>query len=273
MARQKSRLHFTDSLPAPQRRSRVTLFDQAYERIEELLVDCTLRPGRFLTVHDLQDITGFGRTPVHHAVNRLAADTLIAIRPRHGLQIVPIDLARERLLLKLRRDLERFVVILATERADAAHLDRFRDLERALTVQRAQLTLAKFNMLDREIDRLILSAAGEPFLEHSLRPLRTLFRRIGHIHHSHVPGRAGLGGTIERHRAIVAAVASGRAEAAAAASDALIDYVDSMFEALAHDIEPALLDCGAEIPSGRPAASGAYSGPVVRTGLHQQHQA
>ncbi len=64
-------------------------------------VHCELKPGRFMTMPDLQQITGFGRTPVHHAVNRLSADTLIIIRPRHGLQIAPIDLARERMLLGL----------------------------------------------------------------------------------------------------------------------------------------------------------------------------
>jgi DNA-binding GntR family transcriptional regulator len=105
---------------APARRNRVNLFELAYQRIEEMLVRCELAPGRFLAMQDLQDMTGFGRTPVHHAVNRLAADTLIVIHPRHGLQIAPIDLARERVLLHLRRDIERFVIRLAAERAGLA---------------------------------------------------------------------------------------------------------------------------------------------------------
>ena len=102
MARQKSRPQLVDaaSSPEPKRQNRVNLFDLAYQRIEDSLVNCALRPGRFLTMQDLQDLTGFGRTPVHNAVNRLAADTLILISPRHGLQIAPIDLARERVLLQ-----------------------------------------------------------------------------------------------------------------------------------------------------------------------------
>src|SRR5262249_22463215 len=117
MARRKSALKLVDpaSKAAPPRSNRVNLFELAYQRIEGLLVDCALKPGRYLTMQDLQRLTGFGRTPVHHAVNRLAADTLIRILPRHGLQIAPIDLARERMLLDLRRDIERFVIRLATE--------------------------------------------------------------------------------------------------------------------------------------------------------------
>src|SRR6202049_2420700 len=119
MARRKGALELVraDASGAPGRRNRINFFELAYQRIEDLLVNCELKPGRFLTVQELQTVTGFGRTPVHSAVNPFAADTLIIIRPRHGLQIAPIDLARERLLLGLRRDIERFVVKLAAERA------------------------------------------------------------------------------------------------------------------------------------------------------------
>ena len=134
-------------------------------------------------------MTGFGRTPVHQAVNRLAADTLIVIRPRHGLQIAPIDLARERVLLHLRRDIERFVIRLAAERAGPSHRNQMLHLERLLRERRDTMTIGEFNMLDRRIDKLILAAAGEPFLEHTLRPLHTIFRRIGWIHHNHMRGR------------------------------------------------------------------------------------
>src|ERR1700675_3421953 len=110
-----------ETAPAtPRRHNRLNLFDMACERIEDLIVKCELRPGSFLAMQDLQELTGFGRTPVHQAVSRLAADTLILVRPRHGLQIAPIDLARERVLLPLRRDIERFVVRLTIERAGPA---------------------------------------------------------------------------------------------------------------------------------------------------------
>ncbi len=226
--------------------NRVNLFERAYQRIEEMLVTCQLRPGRFLTTQDLQDLTGFGRTPVHHAVNRLAADTLIVIRPRHGLQIAPIDLARERVLLRLRRDIERFLIRLAAERASATHRNQLLHMERLLREKRATLTLAKFNTLDRSIDQLILAAACEPFLEHTLRPLHTIFRRIGFIHHTYIPGHTKLNGTIDRHIAVLNAVANRRADRAVAASDALMDFVDGMFDTMETEIDPALLDCSVE---------------------------
>jgi len=228
------------------RRNRVNLLELAYQRIEDLLVNCELKPGRFLTVQELQNFTGFGRTPVHAAVNRLAADTLIIIRPRHGLQIAPIDLARERLLLGLRRDMERFVIRLAAERASLSHRNQALHIERALRERHATLSIDEFNKLDRRIDSLILEAAGEPFLAHTLRPLHTIYRRIGYIYHRHLPGHADLAGTIDRHLAILGAMANRRVERAIAASDALIDFMDQMFEEMESGIDPGLLDCSIE---------------------------
>jgi DNA-binding GntR family transcriptional regulator len=248
MASRNRQLKLTD--PAgevePRRRNRVNLFELAYQRIEELLVDCTLKPGRYLTMQDLQDITGFGRSPVHHAVNRLAADTLILIHSRHGLKIAPIDLARERMLLRLRRDIERFVIQLATERSGPSHRNQLLHLERVLREKRSTLTLADFNALDRRIDRLIVSIANEPFLEHTLRPLHTLFRRIGYIHHTHMSGQSNLDGTVDHHLAVLTAVANRHVERAVAASDALMDFVDSIFDVMEVEIDPSLLDSSIE---------------------------
>ncbi len=227
---------------AEQRPNRQNLFERAYEMIEGLLVNGTLAPGRRLTMNDLTAITGLGRTPVHHAVNRLAADTLILIRPRHGLQIAPINLARERTLLGLRREIERFVVRLAAERAGHTHLGQVRQVMRLLKERRATLTLDVFNRVDRAIDRLILSAANEPFLESALRPLHTIFRRIGHIHHSHGGGAIDLTDTVEHHLAVLDGIARRDAARAIAASDGLIAYVDAMFDSLDGRIAPHVLD-------------------------------
>ncbi|MGO4286937.1 GntR family transcriptional regulator [Bosea sp. TAB14] len=248
MARRKEepKLAELDALEPLPRRNRLNFFELAYERIESMLIDCQLKPGRLLTMQDLQDLTGFGRTPVHHAVNRLAADTLINIRPRHGLQIAPIDLARERVLLKLRGDLERFVARLAAERAGPTHRNQMLHMARLLRDRREELTLAEFNSLDRRIDQMILAAAGEPFLEHTLRPLHTIFRRIGFIHHSYMPGQHNLDGTIDHHLALLNGIASSQAERAIAASEKLIAFVDTMFDEMEENIDPSLLDCSVE---------------------------
>lgn len=236
------------AMPAAARRhNRVNLFDLAYERIEDLIVNCDLKPGRFLAMQDLQDMTGFGRTPVHQAVNRLATDTLIIVRPRHGVQIAPIDLARERILLRLRRDIERFVIRLAAERSGPSQQRQMIYISRALRERREGMAVDEFNAFDRRINRLIIAAANEPFLEHTLRPLHTIFRRIGWIYHTQIASDASLDPTVDCHLAILDAVANRQIDAATAASEALTDFVDRMFETIEQQIDPVLLDCELEV--------------------------
>lgn len=223
-------------------------FELAYEAIEERLVICELAPGRYLSLQELQDLVQLGRTPVHQAVTRLAADTLIIVHARRGLQIAPIDLSRERELLQLRRDMERFVIRLATRRSTASHRNQMLHLKRQLLDRREQLTIESFNVIDRQIDRLFLAAAGEPFVENTLRPLHTIFRRIGWLYHSATSAESNLQRTIDVHLALLDTVTNRRVDAALEATDRLIDFVDGMFDILEREIEPSRLDCSSGSP-------------------------
>jgi hypothetical protein len=52
-----------------------------------------------------------------------------------------------------------------------------------------------------------------------------------------------LDGSIACHLAMLDAVAERRPDAAVAAADQLVTFVDSMFDAMERGIDPALLDC------------------------------
>lgn len=221
---------------------RPNLSGRAYDHLEELIVTCALPPGLFLSIQDLQARTGLGRTPMHQAVSRLGSDTLILVRPRHGIQVAPIDLRRERTLLSLRRDMERFVVRLAAERAGNADRATLLCAAAILRNEAGTMTVEAFNQVDRQVDRLLISASREAFLDATLRPLHTIFRRIGWLYHSRVRPD-DLDGTLRSHLAIVEAVAAGRVADAVAASDSLIAFVDGMFGPLDQWGDPALFDC------------------------------
>lgn len=245
MADKKTTTTKAPDTETPRRRSAANLFELAYEALENLIISCDLKPGSFLSIQDLVTMTGYSRTPVHQAVSQLAGDTLVIIHPRQGLQIAPVDLARERTLLRLRRDLERFVVTLATERSTATHRSQMMHITRTLETK-TDMTLAEFNVFDRRIDKLILLAAGEPFLEHTLRPLHTLFRRIGLIHSEHLGRTETVEGSIKAHINLLNAVSKRDTAASVTASDELIALVDRMIDDIEREIDPSILDSGLE---------------------------
>jgi DNA-binding FadR family transcriptional regulator len=73
--------------------------------------------------------------------------------------------------------------------------------------------------------------------------LHTIFRRIGWLYHTQTSVKTSLLRTVDVHIALLDAVSNRRVEAALAASDELIDFVDSMFDVLEREIDPASLDC------------------------------
>ena len=219
-----------------------SLSDLAYDRIEDLIVHCGVAPGASMTTNALQEMVKLGRTPVHQAVRRLAAETLIRIRPRDGLQISPIDLQRDRRLLELRRQMDRFVAELATERLNANQRNRLIRLGITIRERYRAMDVHEFNAYDRQLDAILLDAAGEPFLDRTLRPLHTIFRRAGHVHLTHLGGAAGLVQTMDCHLALLDAVVDRNTRNAKSASDALIDFAQSMFDSLEGNIDPRLLD-------------------------------
>jgi DNA-binding GntR family transcriptional regulator len=216
----------------------------AYDRIEDAIVHCRVAPGASLTTNALQDLVQLGRTPVHQAVRRLSAETLIRIRPRDGLQISPIDLQRDRRLLQLRREMDRFVAELATEKLDSNQRNRLLRLGTTMRQRQRAMDVHEFNIYDRQLDAVMLDAAAEPFLDRTLRPLHTIFRRVGHVHLTHLGGAKGLDKTIDCHLALLTAVVDRNTKGAKAASDILIDFAQSMFDSLEGNIDPTLLDAG-----------------------------
>lgn len=219
-----------------------SLSNLAYDRIEDMIVHGRVAPGASITTKDLQDVVKLGRTPVHQAVRRLAAETLIQIRPRDGLMISPIDLERDRRLLELRRDMDRFVIRQASRFATANIRNQLLRIVQQLQAGRETMSLSEFNTYDRLLDRAMMDAAGEPFLERTLRPLHTVFRRIGGLYLTHIGGPKGLQATIDHHLDLLEAVLHKDMSEAIQASDRLIAYADGMFDELEAKIDPTLLD-------------------------------
>lgn len=222
----------------------------AYERIEELFISLRLAPGMTLRTQDLQALTGLGRTPVHQAVRRLAAETLLDVQPRNGLRVAPIDLARERRLADLRRDMDRFVIAAAIEGMEGNERARLLHIKRRLEEERPAITLDRFNVLDKAFDMLMIQASRERFLERSLRPLKALGRRAGYLDISRISGAKGLDETVRHHLAIIHAVLDEDVARAQAMSDQLVAFGLVMLDRLEQNIDPALLDISFGLDAG-----------------------
>ena len=85
------------------------LSQQAYKRFKELLLnDRMWRPGEFVSQSELVEKTGVQISPMRDALHRLAAEGLVTITPRKGIQVIPAS-------IKIIREVFHFRIILEKE--------------------------------------------------------------------------------------------------------------------------------------------------------------
>ncbi len=103
--------------PEVQMRQPVSASKRIYSDLRQRIVDMALLPGSRVVEHDIAAEHGTSRTPVHEAVQRLADEGLIEVRPRVGTFVsrIPLDGLEESMLV--RTALELAIVEKATERA------------------------------------------------------------------------------------------------------------------------------------------------------------
>ena len=79
---------------APRRRApRQSLRDAAYEAIKHRIMTCKFKPGECINEASVAELLGFGRTPVHQALDRLMLEDMVDVIPRKGVIVKPVILS------------------------------------------------------------------------------------------------------------------------------------------------------------------------------------
>ncbi len=201
-----------------------TLTDRAYRLIEELIVTLALPPETILSEQSLAARIGIGRTPIREALQRLARDGLVVILPRRGILVSQINLKTQMRLLEVRRELERLMAKGAVERATPEESALFATIARGMRRAASENDDMTFMRLDRQFNELVSQAARNEFASRAMGLMHGLSRRFWYQHYRE-SGDLPLSARL--HAEVADAIAARNAEAAAKASDRLIDYIES----------------------------------------------
>lgn len=206
------------------RQGDVTLTDKAYAQIEEQIVTLQLPPGTVLSELVLADRLGIGRTPIREALHRLSRDGLVNILPRRGVLVSEIDLRSQLRLLEVRRELERLMARAAAERATEEERAQFAEIAKGMQRASDSEDDISFMRLDQQMNSLISLAARNEFASRSMGLMHGLSRRFWYQHYKQA---ADLPLCARLHAAVAGAIADRDPDRAAAASDRLIEYIES----------------------------------------------
>jgi DNA-binding GntR family transcriptional regulator len=205
-----------------------TLTEQAYQKLEEMIVTLQLAPRAVLSEQALAADLGIGRTPVREALQRLAREGLIVILPRKGILVSDTDPRKQLLVLEVRRELESLLARASAERASRAERARFREIADSMAASGRANDDITFLRLDRELNTLLTEAARNEYAARAMRFLNGHSRRFWYLHYKQV---ADLPLCARLHAQQARAIAGGNAARAMAATVKLLDYVEKFTRA------------------------------------------
>lgn len=212
----------------PQAAPADTLTEQAYRRIEEQIVTLRLKPGDVLSEQMLSAASRIGRTPIREALQRLAREGLVTILPRKGILVSDINPRSQLLVLEVRREIERLLSRAGAERATKEQRGRMQDIAQGMDRAAKTNDDIAFMRLDREFNALMIEAAHNDYAARSMKLLQGLSRRFWYMHYREA---ADLPLCARLHANQARSIAQGNADAAARASDKLMDYVETFTRA------------------------------------------
>nr|WP_283842087.1 GntR family transcriptional regulator [Bradyrhizobium sp. KB893862 SZCCT0404] len=198
------------------------MVDRAYEEIKERIITVFFLPGQYLNEGAICALLGLGRTPVHQALHRLAADGLVEIMPRKGVIVLPDSIAEIIKILDSRMTVEPELARHAALNATPETAAELKALARFKKVDENVSEIDGFTVSDRAFHRKIGEISGNQVMAEFARNLHERSWRYWYLH---LWQTLDIGASNRQHMAISDAVAAGDAEGAA---QAMREHISSL---------------------------------------------
>ncbi|HYZ83678.1 MAG TPA: GntR family transcriptional regulator [Bryobacteraceae bacterium] len=220
-------------LPALSRR-RTT--DDVYDVMRKSILSNVFQPGQRLPVDDIARKLGVSLTPVRHAIQQLATEGLIEIRPRSGTFVAKLEIRDINETFDIRRALECLAAETAVRNVTDEQLRRARKLLWALSEPiETEGDRTRHEANNFEFHRLIIEASANQRLAELYESLKAHLQ-IARVHRaeSPAPSIARLQEEQSEHEQILAAL---EARDAAKLSRAIQVHIDRAKSSLVSSVE------------------------------------
>jgi DNA-binding GntR family transcriptional regulator len=204
---------------------------RAYRLLERLIVTLELPPGSLTTEGAIVARTGCGRTPVREAIQRLAWEGLLDVRPRAGLAVAPLHAGDWRKVIEARRGVEIILARAAARFVTDEGAARFN--QAFMQMQKSVITgnVAAFLDADKALDEAMAGAADNAFASRLAAPLQTHSRRFWFRYQADT----GLAQAADGHLRMIRAILAGDTDGAGAAAAELMDMLAANAAAASQD--------------------------------------
>lgn len=187
---------------------RLTLGEQAYGRLSELLISGRLAPGEKLSLRGSAEVLGVSIMPVRAAVSRLVADRALEVTPNRAIRVPVMSAALFRDITANRVAIEGRAAALAAERRSDADIPAIAAAEAEM---RAESTVGHPDLpraveANKRFHFAVYQAAKSPTL---IGIIQALWLKVGPVINLDLrenPERIHTGGAVRFHAEVLDAI-------------------------------------------------------------------
>lgn len=162
-------------------KNKISLSEQAYQKIRNLIISLRLKPGLQVNEGDLEKELSIGRTPVREAILRLVTEGFLISLPGRGFFVRQVSLEDVRALFEAVMILERAAVALAAKRILPNQLKQLEEINRDLECTMANQEFLQVTLLNSKFHRIVHNAIHNDLLISSLHSLESQYQRLAFL--------------------------------------------------------------------------------------------
>lgn len=234
--------------PAEEVRRPADSSERVYHEIRKLLIEFRLLPESRVNELQLAQAMGVSRTPIREALNRLASEGFVTLRPNRGFFVRSLSTDGILDLYELRQIIECAAFRLMCERAEDSQLQGLHDFWHSVCGDYATRPPDEILELDEALHMMIAECSGNPELANQLRSINARIRFVRRIQIEH---RSHTKSQIDAHTAFVEAAMRRDAEAGVACLQSHIAMTVTATQAALKDALMRVFDTESERPHRR----------------------
>lgn len=156
---------------------RPTLHEELVERLRNLIVEDTLKPGEKVPEKDLCEAFGVSRTPLREALKVLASEGLVVLRANRGASVAEVTREELEETFPVIAVLEELVGELACRNLSQADIEKIRKRHGEMVAAYRAKDRKSYFQANQDIHNALIEGAGNGILETHHRLLASRVRR------------------------------------------------------------------------------------------------
>jgi Transcriptional regulators len=208
--------------------------NRAYRAIHKMIVDFQLRPQQRINEVQLARELNLSRTPIREALNRLASEGFLIVKPNLGFFFRALEIDDLLQLFELRTVIETGGLMLACERAKDEDITKIEEFWKVAQTRYRVHDPDEILSLDEQFHLQLMALSGNDEL---LRTLESINARIRFVRRTQISLGKYQSKLVDEHTELLHAV---RARDRSRCEQLLRDHVDMTFEDARSALKEAL---------------------------------